>query len=104
MQHENVVATIGNTPLIRLSNVTEGIVPATVYAKVEAFNPGQSAKDRVARYMIEQAEASGQLLFDALNPSARGLPLRASIARRVFRRYVSRGLRKGATQGSSFKE
>ena len=61
MQHENVVATIGNTPLIRLSNVTEGIVPATVYAKVEAFNPGQSAKDRVARYMIEQAEASGQL-------------------------------------------
>ena len=61
MQHENVVATIGNTPLIRLSNVTQGIIPATVYAKVEAFNPGQSAKDRVARYMIEQAEASGQL-------------------------------------------
>ncbi|MEL6971944.1 MAG: cysteine synthase family protein [Bacteroidota bacterium] len=61
MQHENVVATIGNTPLIRLSNVTQGIIPATVYAKVEAFNPGQSAKDRVARYMIEQAEANGQL-------------------------------------------
>jgi cystathionine beta-synthase len=61
MHHENVVATIGNTPLIKLTNITQGIVPANVYAKVEAFNPGQSAKDRVARYMIEQAEAKGIL-------------------------------------------
>ena len=61
MHHENVVATIGNTPLIKLSNITQGIIPAKVYAKVEAFNPGQSAKDRVARYMIEQVEAQGIL-------------------------------------------
>ena len=45
MQHENVVATIGNTPLIKLNNITEGIIPAKVYGKVEAYNPGQSAKD-----------------------------------------------------------
>ncbi|MEM9261549.1 MAG: cysteine synthase family protein [Bacteroidota bacterium] len=61
MQHENVVATIGNTPLVKLSNITEGVIPATVYGKVEAFNPGQSAKDRVAKYMIEQAERDGKL-------------------------------------------
>ena len=61
MHHENVVATIGNTPLIKLSNITQGIIPAKVFAKVEAFNPGQSAKDRVARYMIEQAEINGIL-------------------------------------------
>ena len=61
MQHENVVATIGNTPLIKLKNITEGIIPATVFGKVEAFNPGQSAKDRVAKYMIERAEIDGTL-------------------------------------------
>jgi len=61
MQYENVVATIGNTPLIKLKNITEGIIPATVFGKVEAFNPGQSAKDRVAKYMIERAEIDGTL-------------------------------------------
>lgn len=59
MQHESVVATIGNTPLIKLSRITEGIIPGQIYGKVEAFNPGQSAKDRIARYMIEQAEKEG---------------------------------------------
>lgn len=61
MQHDNVAATIGNTPLIKLNNITEGVIPAQVYAKVESFNPGQSAKDRVAKYMIEEAEKSGKL-------------------------------------------
>lgn len=60
MRYENVLATIGNTPLIKLNRICEGI-PAKVFAKVEAFNPGQSAKDRIALYMIEQAEKSGKL-------------------------------------------
>lgn len=60
MRYENVLATIGNTPLIKLSRICSDI-PATVYGKVEAFNPGQSAKDRIALYMVEQAEAKGLL-------------------------------------------
>jgi cystathionine beta-synthase len=51
---------VGNTPLVRLSSVTEGI-QATVLAKVEYLNPGGSVKDRIARKMIDAAEASGEL-------------------------------------------
>lgn len=61
MHHESVLATIGNTPLIKLSRITEGMIPATVYGKVEAFNPGQSAKDRIALYMLEKAEEAGHI-------------------------------------------
>jgi len=61
MRYDNVAATIGNTPLVKLHKVVSGIIPATVYAKVEGQNPGHSAKDRVAKYMIEQAEKSGKL-------------------------------------------
>lgn len=60
MKCENVLQTIGNTPLIKLGRICKDI-PAQIYAKVEAFNPGQSAKDRIALYMIEQAEKSGEL-------------------------------------------
>lgn len=60
MRYENVLATIGNTPLIELSRICEEI-PAKVYGKVEAYNPGQSAKDRIALYMVEQAEKQGKL-------------------------------------------
>ncbi len=60
MHCESVLATIGNTPLIRLSRIGHNL-PATVFGKVEAFNPGQSAKDRIALYMVEQAERSGKL-------------------------------------------
>lgn len=56
----NVLETIGKTPLIRLNTVTAHL-PATVYAKVEAFNPGLSAKDRIALHIIERAERLGQL-------------------------------------------
>lgn len=52
---ENILGLIGATPLIRLNRLTAHI-PATVYAKVEYFNPGQSVKDRIALYIIEQAE------------------------------------------------
>ena len=51
---------IGNTPLIKLNSVTNGI-KATVLAKVEYFNPGGSIKDRIAEKLIDAAEASGQL-------------------------------------------
>ncbi len=58
--YDNVVELIGNTPLVRLRNLTEGI-SATVLAKVEYFNPGGSVKDRIAVRMIDEAEKSGQL-------------------------------------------
>jgi len=60
MVFNNILETIGKTPLIRL-NQTVAHMPATVYAKVEAFNPGLSAKDRIALHMIERAERLGQL-------------------------------------------
>ncbi|MBM0233666.1 cystathionine beta-synthase, partial [Micromonospora sp. STR1_7] len=58
--YDNVVDMIGNTPLVRLRNVTEGI-QATVLAKVEYLNPGGSVKDRIALRMVEDAEAAGLL-------------------------------------------
>ncbi|RKF28205.1 cystathionine beta-synthase [Micromonospora globbae] len=58
--YDNVVDLIGNTPLVRLRNVTEGI-QATVLAKVEYLNPGGSVKDRIALRMVEDAEAAGIL-------------------------------------------
>ena len=60
MVFNNILETIGKTPLIRLNGVVSNI-PAAVYAKVEAFNPGLSAKDRIALHMIERAERLGQL-------------------------------------------
>ncbi len=57
---ESVVELIGNTPLVRLRRVTEGIA-CPVYAKVEYFNPGGSVKDRIATRMIERAELEGLL-------------------------------------------
>jgi len=56
----NILETIGNTPLIRLNKITENI-PATILAKVDYFNPGNSIKDRMALKMIEVAEADGRL-------------------------------------------
>lgn len=57
---DNILQTIGNTPLIKLNRVTAA-VPATVLAKVETFNPGHSIKDRMALKMIEDAEKNGNL-------------------------------------------
>ena len=56
----NVLETIGNTPMIRLNKVVHG-VKAQVLAKVETFNPGHSIKDRMAVQMINDAEANGLL-------------------------------------------
>lgn len=58
--HDSMISLVGNTPLLRLNSVTEGI-QATVLAKVEYFNPGGSVKDRIALRMIEAAEQSGEL-------------------------------------------
>ena len=60
MVYNTILETIGKTPLIRLNTVAAHI-PATVYVKLEAFNPGLSAKDRIAMHMIERAERLGQL-------------------------------------------
>lgn len=58
--HESMIDLVGNTPLVKLNSVAEGI-QATVLAKVEYFNPGGSVKDRIAVRMIEAAEESGAL-------------------------------------------
>jgi hypothetical protein len=57
---ETIVDLMGNTPLVRLNRVTEGLAPL-VLAKVEYLNPGGSVKDRIAVRMIEAAERDGQL-------------------------------------------
>ena len=58
--HDNVLELIGNTPLIKLNHITKGM-KGNYYAKVEGFNPGHSAKDRIALYIIEKAEEEGIL-------------------------------------------
>ncbi|WP_290791210.1 pyridoxal-phosphate dependent enzyme [Flavihumibacter sp. UBA7668] len=56
----NILETIGNTPLIRLNKITKA-VPGTILAKVDYFNPGNSIKDRMALKMVEVAEQEGKL-------------------------------------------
>ena len=53
--YNNIIETIGRTPLVRLNRITKDIEP-NIYAKVEAFNPGSSVKDRICMSMIEAAE------------------------------------------------
>ncbi|WP_156754766.1 cystathionine beta-synthase [Actinokineospora pegani] len=57
---EHIIDLVGNTPLVKLNSLAEG-VEATVLAKVEYFNPGGSVKDRIAVRMVEAAERSGEL-------------------------------------------
>lgn len=58
--HENILATLGNTPLVRLNRLSRG-VRCQVVAKVEYFNPGNSVKDRIGITIIEDAERRGLL-------------------------------------------
>ncbi len=58
--YENVLSLIGNTPLIKLNKITSNY-NGNFYAKVEGFNPGHSTKDRIALYIIENAEKKGIL-------------------------------------------
>ncbi|WP_007025352.1 cystathionine beta-synthase [Saccharomonospora iraqiensis] len=57
---EHVIDLVGDTPLVRLNSLADGLRP-TVLAKVEYLNPGGSVKDRIALRMVEAAEASGEL-------------------------------------------
>jgi cystathionine beta-synthase len=63
--YNNVLELIGNTPLIKLNKIANGLT-GNFYAKVEAFNPGHSSKDRVAAYIIEDAERKGILTKDSI--------------------------------------
>ncbi|MDE6174789.1 MAG: cysteine synthase family protein, partial [Duncaniella sp.] len=59
---DSILETVGATPLLRLNNYDRSeSTAATIYAKIESFNPGGSVKDRVALNMIMEAEESGQL-------------------------------------------
>ena len=58
--YDNILETIGNTPMVRLNTITKDI-KATILAKVETTNPGNSVKDRMAVKMVEDAEKSGLL-------------------------------------------
>jgi len=60
MWYNNILETIGNTPLVKLNTITKG-VSGTILAKIETTNPGNSIKDRMAVKMIEDAEKSGKL-------------------------------------------
>lgn len=57
---QNVLELIGNTPMIKLNKITEGL-SGEFYAKFEGFNPGHSTKDRIALHIIENAEKKGIL-------------------------------------------
>jgi cystathionine beta-synthase len=56
-----ILDVIGNTPMVRINRITRGVIDATVLAKIETFNPGNSIKDRMAVRMIEDAERAGLL-------------------------------------------
>jgi cystathionine beta-synthase len=60
MWFNNILETIGNTPLIKLNRITKEL-PCTILAKVEYFNPGNSIKDRMAVKMLEEAEKQGKI-------------------------------------------
>lgn len=58
--NHSILELIGNTPLVKLNKIAEGLA-GNFYAKIEAFNPGHSSKDRIALYIIEEAEKRGIL-------------------------------------------
>jgi cystathionine beta-synthase len=60
MWHDDILGTIGNTPLVKINKLAKDI-PCTVLAKVEFFNPGASVKDRIGLAMVERAEREGKL-------------------------------------------
>jgi cystathionine beta-synthase len=60
MYFENILQTIGETPLVKLNRVTQGVKP-TILAKLEFFNPGGSVKDRMALHILKDAEKRGLL-------------------------------------------
>ena len=63
--YDNITATIGNTPLVRLNRITKG-AESTVVAKLESFNPMSSVKDRIGVAMIDEAEKRGLIKEDTV--------------------------------------
>ena len=63
--YNNIVETVGDTPLVKLNRIAEG-VDATIALKCEFFNPLGSVKDRIGMAMIEAAEAEGKLTKDSV--------------------------------------
>lgn len=63
MIHDNVLTLIGNTPMVRINKLT-GKNDAVIFAKLEEYNIGGSVKDRMALYLIEDAERSGKMTKD----------------------------------------
>ena len=63
--YNNIIETIGKTPLVKLNRIAENIQPS-IYAKLEYFNPGGSVKDRIAMSMIEKAEEEGLISQDTI--------------------------------------
>ena len=59
-KYNNILDAIGNTPLIKLNNISRDL-KASIYVKLEFLNPGGSVKDRIALYMIEKAEREGKI-------------------------------------------
>ncbi len=58
--HQNILDMVGNTPLLQLHRITQG-VKAEIFAKIEFLNPVGSIKDRIVKHMLERAEAAGRL-------------------------------------------
>ena len=83
MWKNNILETIGNTPLIKLNKITKDL-PCTVLAKVEYFNPGHSIKDRMAVKMLEVAEGGkikpgGTIIEGTSGNTGMGLALAAIV-------------------------
>jgi len=65
MRYKNILDTIGNTPVVKIQKLNPNL-QVSIYAKLEGNNPGGSVKDRVAKYMIEEAEERGLLSKDKI--------------------------------------
>ena len=65
--YERIIDTIGGTPLVELKNIEKKYnLKAKIVAKVESFNPGGSVKDRIAKAMLDEAEAQGLVNKDTV--------------------------------------
>lgn len=97
--HESILDLIGNTPMVRLKNIVDKNM-ATIYAKLEMFNPGGSVKDRIALNMVEQAEKKGLLKHGSVivEPTSGNTGIGLAIVGRVKGYKVILAMPDGTTQ------
>ncbi len=97
--HESILDLIGNTPMVRLKKVVDKNM-ATIYAKLEMFNPGGSVKDRIALNMVEQAEKKGLLKHGSVivEPTSGNTGIGLAIVGRVKGYKVILAMPDGTTQ------